>query len=168
MSDFFISTLSQVEWKPCCATKTRGKSKRNYCPQSGRSHPQIPSQVRRVHLSSALQLTGFVELVRRLRALTLRLLPHEVNVKTINDPANRIITPRVILTYREAAGDFADAVGLPLGKLVIEYEFFNQLPYCLLRAHSKFLHDGQRNPASHGENLGRGMCLNQHTLGQLI
>lgn len=56
-------------------------------------------------------LCDVAELIKRLRALTLRLLPLEVNVKTINDPTNRIITPLVILSYMEAAGDFGDAVG---------------------------------------------------------
>lgn len=51
------------------------------------------------------------ELIKRLRALTLRLLPLEVDVKIINEPINRIITPRVMLAYMEAAGDFGDAVG---------------------------------------------------------
>ncbi|KAL4076182.1 hypothetical protein J3A83DRAFT_4357282 [Scleroderma citrinum] len=45
-------------------------------------------------------------LIRRLRALTLRLLPVEVDVKTINDPTSRIITPQVISAYVDAAGDF--------------------------------------------------------------
>ncbi|KAF8551478.1 hypothetical protein OG21DRAFT_1499116 [Imleria badia] len=80
------------------------------------------------------------KLIKRLRALTLRLLPFEVDVKTINDPTNRIITPRVMLSYMEAAGDFGDA-----------------LPYCLLRAHSDFLREARRNPANHGENLGRAV-----------
>lgn len=51
------------------------------------------------------------ELIKRLRALTLRLLPHEVDVKIISAPTSRIITPLVMLSYMEAAGDFGDAVG---------------------------------------------------------
>ncbi|KAF9247409.1 hypothetical protein BU15DRAFT_84908 [Melanogaster broomeanus] len=78
------------------------------------------------------------KLVKRLRALTLRLLPVEVDVKSISDPTSRIITPNVVSTYVDAAGDFVDA-----------------LPYCLLRAHFEFTREANRNPADHGENLGR-------------
>ncbi|KAG6329502.1 hypothetical protein ID866_9587 [Astraeus odoratus] len=77
-------------------------------------------------------------LIRRLRALTLQLLPVEVDVNVINEPTSRIITPRVISAYVEAAGDFYD-----------------ELPYCLLRAHAEFIWDANHNPADHGENLGR-------------
>ncbi|KAL4081565.1 hypothetical protein V8B97DRAFT_1923778 [Scleroderma yunnanense] len=80
-------------------------------------------------------------LIRRLRALTLRLLPVEVDVKTINDPTSRIITPQVISAYVDAAGDF-----------------YNELPYCLLRAHAEFIWDANHNPADHGENLGRAIA----------
>lgn len=59
----------------------------------------------------AMELTPFMEeLVRRLRALTLTLLPLEVNPETINDPTSRIITPKVIAAYKAAAGDFTEAV----------------------------------------------------------
>ncbi|KAH0839846.1 hypothetical protein J3R83DRAFT_796 [Lanmaoa asiatica] len=88
-----------------------------------------------------VQLNDVVELIKRLRALTLKLLPLEVDVKTINDPTSRIITPLVMLSYMEAAGDFGDA-----------------LPYCLLRAHSEFLREARRNPANHDENLGRAVA----------
>lgn len=60
-----------------------------------------------------VKLNNVTELIKRLRALTLRLLPLEVDVKTINDPTNRIITPLVMLSYMEAAGDFGDTVGTP-------------------------------------------------------
>ncbi|KAF9226676.1 hypothetical protein BS17DRAFT_800677 [Gyrodon lividus] len=81
------------------------------------------------------------KLVKRLRALTLKLLPLEVDVKCINDPTSRIITPQVISAYIDAAGDFADA-----------------LPYCLLRAHSEFIREANHNPADHGENSGRAVA----------
>lgn len=51
-----------------------------------------------------------VELVKRLRALTLNLLPVEVDPLSINDPTSRVITPEVITAYRGAAGDFTEAV----------------------------------------------------------
>lgn len=81
------------------------------------------------------------KLVKRLRALTLELLPVEVDPKSINDPTSRVITPQVISAYRGAAGDFTEA-----------------LPYCLLRARAEFMWDANHNPADHGENLGRAIA----------
>ncbi|KAF8914195.1 calcium activated cation channel [Gymnopilus junonius] len=78
------------------------------------------------------------KLVKRLRALTLTLLPVEVDPASINDPTSRIITPRVISAYRAAAGDFIEA-----------------LPYCLLRARAEFIWDANHNAADYGENRGR-------------
>lgn len=52
----------------------------------------------------------FTELINRLRALTLTFLPVEVDPKSINEPTSRIITPKVISAYRNAAGDFVEAV----------------------------------------------------------
>ncbi|KAH6915117.1 calcium activated cation channel [Coprinopsis sp. MPI-PUGE-AT-0042] len=78
------------------------------------------------------------KLVKRLRALTLQLLPVEVDPDTINDPTSRVITPQVISAFKAAAGDFSDA-----------------LPYCLLRARAEFMWDAKHNPADFGENLGR-------------
>ncbi|KAI1796187.1 calcium activated cation channel [Ganoderma leucocontextum] len=74
-------------------------------------------------------------LVRRVRILTLKLLPVEVPLDTISDPTSRIITPHVIDAYIAAAGDFTDA-----------------LPYCLLRARKEFIFDANHNPADYGEN----------------
>jgi len=51
-------------------------------------------------------------LVRRLRALTLELLPVEVDPQSINEPTSRIITPQVIMAYWQAAGDFVEAVSV--------------------------------------------------------
>ena len=50
------------------------------------------------------------ELINRLRALTLALLPVEVDPKSISGHASRIITPQVVSAYRNAAGDFVEAV----------------------------------------------------------
>ncbi|KAF9443331.1 calcium activated cation channel [Macrolepiota fuliginosa MF-IS2] len=94
-----------------------------------------------------LQRTGcpspdtITKLVRRLRALTLTLLPVEVDPDSINDPTSRIITPQVINAYQRAAGDFGDA-----------------LPYCLLRACAEFMWDANHNPADYGENYGRAIA----------
>lgn len=81
------------------------------------------------------------KLIRRLRALTLTLLPVEVDPESINEPTSRVITPQVIAAYRAAAGDFVEA-----------------LPYCLLRARAEFMWDANHNPADYGENLGRAVA----------
>ncbi|KAL0949283.1 hypothetical protein HGRIS_009360 [Hohenbuehelia grisea] len=81
------------------------------------------------------------KLVKRLRALTLTLLPLEVDPESINDPTSRVITPEVIAAYTAAAGDFVEA-----------------LPYCLLRAHAQFMWDANHNPADYGENHGRAIA----------
>ncbi|KAI0268117.1 calcium activated cation channel [Gloeopeniophorella convolvens] len=81
------------------------------------------------------------QLIKRLRALTLQLLPLEVDPKSINDPTSRIITPQVISAYIAAAGDLVEA-----------------LPYCLLRARRDFMREANRNAADYGENLGRGVA----------
>lgn len=54
------------------------------------------------------------ELIKRLRVLTLALLPVEVDPAGINDPTSRVITPEVISAYRAAAGDFVEAVSSAL------------------------------------------------------
>lgn len=52
------------------------------------------------------------ELIKRLRVLTVALLPVEVDPKSINDPTSRIITPKVISAYIAAGGDLVEAVCL--------------------------------------------------------
>ncbi|KAF8969434.1 calcium activated cation channel [Flammula alnicola] len=81
------------------------------------------------------------KLVKRLRALTLNLLPVEVDPASISEPTSRVITPQVISAYRAAAGDFTEA-----------------LPYCLLRARAEFMWDANHNPADYGENLARAIA----------
>ena len=56
------------------------------------------------------ELKCFSELVRRLRTLTLTLLPIEVPLDSISDPTSRIITPQVIQAYIAAAGDLTESV----------------------------------------------------------
>lgn len=51
------------------------------------------------------------ELIRRLRALTLKLLPVEVGTKELAAATSRIISPHVVKIYQQAAGDFQEAVG---------------------------------------------------------
>jgi hypothetical protein len=57
-----------------------------------------------------LTILLFTEFIKRLRILTLTLLPLEVDRESINDPTSRIITPKVITAYTEAAGDLVEAV----------------------------------------------------------
>ncbi|KAJ1309032.1 hypothetical protein OPQ81_004713 [Rhizoctonia solani] len=76
------------------------------------------------------------KLIKRIRALTLKLLPLEVEPDVITSPTSRIITPAVISTYIQAAGDFGEA-----------------LPYCLLRARQSFIWDANHDTADYGENM---------------
>ncbi|KDQ64365.1 hypothetical protein JAAARDRAFT_144983 [Jaapia argillacea MUCL 33604] len=78
------------------------------------------------------------KLVKRLRLLTLALIPVEVDPEIIKDVTSRIITQQVISAYIAAAGDCKEA-----------------LPYCLLRARKDFMWDANHNPADYGENFGR-------------
>ncbi|KAJ7639099.1 hypothetical protein FB45DRAFT_904700 [Roridomyces roridus] len=78
------------------------------------------------------------KLIKRLRALTLALLPVEVDPEAINEPTSRVITPQVVKAYHAAAGDFVEA-----------------LPYCLLGARVEFIWEANHNPADYGENIGR-------------
>ena len=50
--------------------------------------------------------------MKRLRALTLTLLPVEVEPESISTATSRVITPQVISAYKAAAGDFVEAVSL--------------------------------------------------------
>ncbi|OJT05336.1 Calcium channel YVC1 [Trametes pubescens] len=77
-------------------------------------------------------------LVRRVKIMTLKLLPVQVPLDSISDPTSRIITPQVINAYIAAAGDFMEA-----------------LPYCLLRARKEFVYEANHNPADYDENEGR-------------
>ncbi|KAI0751001.1 calcium activated cation channel [Daedaleopsis nitida] len=80
-------------------------------------------------------------LVRRVKIMTLKLLPIEVPEESISDPTSRVITPQVINAYIAAAGDFTES-----------------LPYCLLRARKEFMWDAEHNPADYGENRGRAIA----------
>ncbi|GAB1519738.1 Calcium channel yvc1 [Rhizoctonia solani] len=88
------------------------------------------------------------KLIKRIRALTLKLLPLEVELDAITDPTSRVITPAVISAYVEAAGDFGEAVLMQSTKL----------PYCLLRARQSFIWDANHDTADYGENMSRAMA----------
>ncbi|CAE6531293.1 unnamed protein product [Rhizoctonia solani] len=81
------------------------------------------------------------KLIKRIRALTIKLLPLEVEMDVITDPTSRVITPAVISAYIEGAGDFGEA-----------------LPYCLLRARQTFVWDANHDAANYGENMSRAMA----------
>ncbi|KDQ08892.1 hypothetical protein BOTBODRAFT_165491 [Botryobasidium botryosum FD-172 SS1] len=78
------------------------------------------------------------KLVKRLRALTLTLLPLEVDVDALTEPASYIITREVINAYSKAAGDFSAV-----------------LPYALLLARQSFIWDAGVNTADYEENIAR-------------
>ncbi|KAH9850782.1 hypothetical protein C2E23DRAFT_887118 [Lenzites betulinus] len=91
-------------------------------------------------------------IVKRVKIMTLKLLPVEVSPDSISDPTSRVITPQVINAYIDAAGDFMEA-----------------LPYCLLRARKEFLWEANHNPADYGENFCRATAcevLARRTLHQ--
>lgn len=81
------------------------------------------------------------KLVKRIRALTFKLLPVQVDLASLSDPTSRIITPNVISAYAKAAGDFGEA-----------------LPYCLLRARQTFIWDANHNAADYDEHMGRAIA----------
>ena len=60
-----------------------------------------------------LTVVPYTELIKRLCILTMTLLPLEVDPDSINDPTSRVITPKVIIAYIQAAGDLVEAVCSP-------------------------------------------------------
>ncbi|WRT65647.1 uncharacterized protein IL334_002592 [Kwoniella shivajii] len=78
------------------------------------------------------------KLVKRCRALILRLLPVEVEVSDISDATSSIITPEVIEAFGQCGGDFGECI-----------------PFCLLRAKATFMKEAYANPADYDENLCR-------------
>ncbi|KIY69733.1 hypothetical protein CYLTODRAFT_420417 [Cylindrobasidium torrendii FP15055 ss-10] len=81
------------------------------------------------------------KLVKRLRALTLTLLPVEVEPENLITPTSNVITPQVVSAYLAAAGDFVEA-----------------LPYCLLRARAEFMWDANHDAADYDENYCRAIA----------
>ncbi|GJJ07175.1 hypothetical protein Clacol_001375 [Clathrus columnatus] len=78
------------------------------------------------------------KLVHRVRALTVQLLPVQVDINALKEPRSKIITDNVVAAYATAAGDFLEA-----------------LPFALLRAQQTFLRDASHNIADWDENLCR-------------
>ncbi|KAI0000012.1 hypothetical protein BJV77DRAFT_1058294 [Russula vinacea] len=89
------------------------------------------------------------KLIKRLCILTMTLLPLEVDPDSINDPTSRVITPKVIIAYIQAAGTLLRRYAAPLR---------DNLPYCLLRARRDFMIEANRNAADYGENRGRAIA----------
>jgi len=81
------------------------------------------------------------KIVKRLRAMTLKLLPVEVDPEELKKPSSSIINPKVISSFQQAAGDYAEA-----------------LPYALLRARQTFMAEANSNPADYDENLCRAIA----------
>ncbi|ORX33691.1 calcium activated cation channel [Kockovaella imperatae] len=74
------------------------------------------------------------KIVKRIRALVIKLLPVQVEIDQISDATSSIITPKVIEAFAKAGGDFAEAV-----------------PFCLLRARALFIREGYHNPPDYDE-----------------
>ncbi|WWC60249.1 uncharacterized protein I303_102815 [Kwoniella dejecticola CBS 10117] len=85
--------------------------------------------------------SSITKLVKRYRALILKLLPVEVELSQISDATSSIITPEVIAAFARAGGDFGEAV-----------------PFCLLRAKATFMKEAYANPADYDENLCRAVA----------
>lgn len=77
---------------------------------SFRASPDTVTSTRPMFHEGRVDSPCFVDLIKRIRSLTLRLLPVEVPLDTIADPTSRVITPQVIDAYIAAAGDFLDVV----------------------------------------------------------
>jgi hypothetical protein len=56
----------------------------------------------------------FTELIKRVRLLTLELLPVQVAPDDLTEITSRVITPKVVAAYTAAAGDFIEAVSVHL------------------------------------------------------
>ena len=93
-----------------CSWRTYRRSSWQSCLGSQLIRRQPRSRVSATTPCSSSDQPCRAEIIKRLRAMTLKLLPIEVDQNTLNDPISRIITPRVISAYNKAAGDFQDAV----------------------------------------------------------
>ncbi|KIR69162.1 calcium activated cation channel [Cryptococcus bacillisporus CA1873] len=79
-----------------------------------------------------------VKLVKRCRAMIIKLLPVEVGLSQITDATSSVITPEVISSFAKSGGDFGKAV-----------------PFALLRVKAIFMAEAHNNPADYDENLCR-------------
>ncbi|GAA6005847.1 hypothetical protein JCM10207_007248 [Rhodosporidiobolus poonsookiae] len=77
----------------------------------------------------------------RIQALTLELLPIQVDLEELTSPTSSILTPKVIDAYSKIAGDFSPC-----------------LPFALLEARRYFRQQQYLNPSDADENLGRRLA----------
>jgi len=79
---------------------------------SVKSVTPLPDTISSEHIPgrSLFRAQRILELVKRLKALTLQLLPLEVDISKLQEPTSTVITPQVIAAYQAAAGDFREAV----------------------------------------------------------
>ncbi|BGP09070.1 Calcium channel YVC1 [Rhodotorula toruloides] len=82
-----------------------------------------------------------LRVVTRIQALTLELLPIQVDLDDITSPTSSIITKDVIEAYSSVAGDFYDC-----------------LPFALLEARRYFARQQRINPSDADENAGRKLA----------
>ncbi|WVO13318.1 hypothetical protein L204_100932 [Cryptococcus depauperatus] len=80
-----------------------------------------------------------IKLIKRCRAMILKLLPVEVEMSQITDATSSVITPEVIESFARSGGDFGEVV-----------------PFALLRVKAIFTAEAYSNPADWGESLCRG------------
>ncbi|AAW41031.2 calcium activated cation channel, putative [Cryptococcus deneoformans JEC21] len=88
--------------------------------------------------SSAPEPDTITKLVKRCRAMIVKLLPVEVELSQITDATSSVITPQVITSFAKSGGDFEEAV-----------------PFALLRAKAMLMNEAYKNPADYDENLCR-------------
>ncbi|TYJ58757.1 hypothetical protein B9479_000593 [Cryptococcus floricola] len=81
------------------------------------------------------------KLVKRCRAMIIKLLPVEVEPSQITDATSSIITPEVIAAFAKCGGDFGETI-----------------PFALLRAQTNFISEAYKNPADYDENTCRGLA----------
>lgn len=82
-----------------------------------------------------------LRIVTRIQALTLELLPIQVDLDDITSPTSSIITKDVVEAYSAIAGDFSDC-----------------LPFALLEARRYFARRQRADPSDADENAGRKLA----------
>jgi len=71
--------------------------------------PRIPYRVSDISYVEC-KISQLAEIVKRLRAMTIKLLPVQVEMSQISDATSNIITPEVVKAFAQSGGDFAEAV----------------------------------------------------------
>jgi hypothetical protein len=82
-----------------------------------------------------------------MKALTLTLLPIEVDPATLEDVTSRTITPQVVSAYISAAGDFVEAVsGCAAVTIFLTIYIYNAAAVCLTSCAARVHVGGQSQP----------------------